>query len=245
MSTQLQPYTGNYGSTYYQTGAYPPPPPPYNTRRNAWWRGFLIASVIHWIIILLLLWLWTSYQESSTVTQAKFCLVVDKDPIIHEIQLPSNCEPKPQPKIRKPQPRRPKVTEIRQAPPRVAPPPPRTVNLPTPKQKPTSLVEEQDRVVQSYLNKLIARIKASRKYPPTALARQQEGEVLVGFNIVRDGTMDNIRVLRSSGYPILDRDAVKSLTKISPFEPIPQEMIDALGRDTFSFQIPIEYYIER
>lgn len=206
---------------------YPPPP-----LKRYWWRGFLVAALIHWVIILLLLWSWTSYQESRTVTKAQLCVVIDKDPIIHELRLPSACEPAPPKPKSKPKPR----PAPKPAPPRPQVQPPAPVVRSAPQS-----ADDANRFLQSYIEKLRARIRARRVYPPPSIAQREEGNVLVSFDLVRDGTIRNIRMVKSSGYPLLDDNAVHLLQKISPFEPIPETVIEGLGKNTFSFQIPIEY----
>lgn len=229
-STQLyNPYRNSVRADHHM-------PPP--LQRNRWWRGFLIASLIHWVIILLLLWSWTNYQESKTLTQVKMCLVLDKDPVIHELRLPLDCAPPPAP------------APVPQAKPKPAQPQPQveiptpvvkqTASRPTPK-PPQRVPEAASRFLQSYLDNLRARIRATRTYPPQSIENREEGDVMAGFTLFKDGTIRNIRVARSSGYLLLDENAVQSLRQVSPFDPIPNEIIKAFGKDSFNFEIPIEY----
>lgn len=48
----------------------------------------------------------------------------------------------------------------------------------------------------------------SRLYPFTAIRRNHEGETLVSFVVAKDGTVKNVSVARSSGYPELDQASV-------------------------------------
>jgi len=55
-------------------------------------------------------------------------------------------------------------------------------------------------------------------YPPLARRKGLQGTVLLGFGISGQGAIHNIRVVKSSGYTILDlaaQDAMQQLEKLS------------------------------
>ena len=58
-------------------------------------------------------------------------------------------------------------------------------------------------------------------YPPEARQRALFGEVLLAVRVRRDGTVDSIRVMRSSGEPVLDDAAEQIVRMAAPFPPIP------------------------
>jgi protein TonB len=74
---------------------------------------------------------------------------------------------------------------------------------------------------QSDRRALIGRIQASIQdalmYPPLARRRGMEGTVEAVFVIDSHGMPRNIRVLRSSGYRILDKQALRTIQKASPY----------------------------
>ncbi|WP_372523345.1 energy transducer TonB [Sulfuricaulis sp.] len=74
-------------------------------------------------------------------------------------------------------------------------------------------------------------------YPPFALRQGWEGEVLVALQISAEGEIRDIRVVRSSGYRILDEDALLILNKIGS---IPDARIWLSGR-TYRARIPVIY----
>jgi TonB family protein len=49
------------------------------------------------------------------------------------------------------------------------------------------------------------------KYPPAAVRRRLEGEVLLSVEVRADGTVGEVRVLKSSGHEELDAEAIKAL----------------------------------
>jgi protein TonB len=48
-------------------------------------------------------------------------------------------------------------------------------------------------------------------YPATSIYNREQGTVRIQFTILEDGTITNINIVRSSGYPDLDREAVRAL----------------------------------
>lgn len=58
----------------------------------------------------------------------------------------------------------------------------------------------------------------ARYYPPEAIRRNQEGSVLVGFDIDESGKVVNGKVVQSSGYESLDNAALAS-TSARTFKP--------------------------
>jgi protein TonB len=49
------------------------------------------------------------------------------------------------------------------------------------------------------------------EYPPSSIYNGEEGTVRIKFSILKDGKITNIQVVESSGYPDLDRAAVRAL----------------------------------
>ncbi len=62
-------------------------------------------------------------------------------------------------------------------------------------------------------------------YPSEAARRGQEGQVDVVFGIDRTGETSKIKVVRTSGYPLLDHAIIEAL-KIASFPPPPDGFID-------------------
>jgi len=58
-------------------------------------------------------------------------------------------------------------------------------------------------------------------YPPVARRMGWEGNVVVSFRIHPDGSASDIRVVRGSGFAVLDRNAVEAVRSASPFRTPP------------------------
>lgn len=97
-------------------------------------------------------------------------------------------------------------------------------------------------------NELRARIEARVRldlarhfeYPHVARLRGWEGDVLLGFVVQASGRLDGIRVLRGSGFAVLDRSAVDSLRHVAR---LPEAVAWLNGRD-LEVRLPILYRLE-
>lgn len=65
------------------------------------------------------------------------------------------------------------------------------------------------------------RVMASLHYPPMARRQGWRGVVRLEFTILTNGDVENLRVLQSSGYPLLDRQALRAVEAAAPFSPPP------------------------
>jgi protein TonB len=68
---------------------------------------------------------------------------------------------------------------------------------------------------------LIRRIEDAKRYPARARRLEMEGVTEVQFRITRDGTVEGVTVVKSSGFPLLDRASVETIKRAAPFPPIP------------------------
>jgi protein TonB len=63
---------------------------------------------------------------------------------------------------------------------------------------------------------LRGRIESRIVYPEEAVRRGQEGDVLLRIRIVRGGIPRAIRIVRSSGAPLLDEAALRGVVRATP-----------------------------
>lgn len=61
-------------------------------------------------------------------------------------------------------------------------------------------------------------------YPAEARLSLMEGKVLVLFSLVRDGSMTQIKIERSSGYDILDKEVLRAIKASVPFPSFPESI---------------------
>jgi periplasmic protein TonB len=76
-------------------------------------------------------------------------------------------------------------------------------------------------VQQRYLKENFAYIRdlitKQLVYPPMARRMNWSGKAMVSFTIVEDGSVHSIRVIQSSGYPLLDKSALDTVRQAAPF----------------------------
>jgi periplasmic protein TonB len=111
--------------------------------------------------------------------------------------------PKPEEKPQPPPPPKPEMT-IPEPKPEPAPLPPPTetkpIAVPPPQPKPEVSVTQRTLVIQM-----------SNDYPLEAKRRHEHGTVTLMVFISEQGVADKVEVLKSSGYPILDSDAIRKI----------------------------------
>lgn len=61
-------------------------------------------------------------------------------------------------------------------------------------------------------------------YPQEAVRRRIQGKVNIGFEILKDGRIDKVRILESSGYDILDNAWIEAIKLAAPFSPLPKDI---------------------
>mgnify|MGYP001220194172 CR=1 FL=1 len=93
------------------------------------------------------------------------------------------------------------------------------------------------RDARSYLGQIAAWIDANKTYPTAAKKAKEQGVVLIGFSIDRNGNLLASSVKHSSGHVHLDQAALTTLARAAPFPPIPQ----FIEKDTLSIAVPIDY----
>jgi TonB family protein len=77
----------------------------------------------------------------------------------------------------------------------------------------------------SRIDLIRASIERAKKYPAFAKERGQKGVVVVEFSINAKGRPENIRVMKSSGFSLLDAEATNTIVRAAPF-PVVKGSID-------------------
>ena len=74
-----------------------------------------------------------------------------------------------------------------------------------------------------YQDMIRRRIEASRKYPEAAKKQGTEGKVEIEFILNREGTLINVSLTGTSGSDMLDKEAIDTIKRASPYGPLPKE----------------------
>lgn len=78
------------------------------------------------------------------------------------------------------------------------------------------------------------RIERAKRYPALARRLGMEGTVHVEFRIARDGSVEGVKVAKSSGYPVLDEASVQAIKRAVPLPIVPGKI-----------RVPISYLLRK
>jgi TonB family protein len=73
----------------------------------------------------------------------------------------------------------------------------------------------------TYLAKIKARILRVWEYPPKAIEKNDEGDVVIKISIDADGRLAGVTLISSSGSAELDEGALSVVKNAAPYEPLP------------------------
>jgi protein TonB len=95
---------------------------------------------------------------------------------------------------------------------------------------------------QRYLMDMKSRIEFYWEYPQLAARNGWQGSLKINFKINRDGSVSDISLERSSGYPMLDDAAMTAVRLAGPFPPFPGNFsiddINIKGQFTYHLIVP-------
>jgi protein TonB len=134
------------------------------------------------------------------------------------------ARPKPPPPVARPAPEPQPESEPEPArqPPPASPPIARIEPAPAPAPGPTA--EQLEAVTrEQYRLELINAARGHNRYPPLARENNWEGEVRVRMQIGADGAV-SLGVEKSSGHPVLDRQAVEMFRRAQAQVPVPASL---------------------
>ena len=67
--------------------------------------------------------------------------------------------------------------------------------------------------------KLMEFLMMNMKYPESAIKAKQQGRAVVGFVVGKDGTVSDVYIEKSTGYDVLDNEAMRVVKSMPAWEP--------------------------
>lgn len=183
----------------------------------------------------------------SPVAPAPNPPIEPEPPPVEPVNTPRQRHPEtlPPPPIRTtaPRPARVDAATIVDRPARPAPPraPATSPTFVASTERPSRDGREATHLAEAYLAALVAEIERRKFYPRRARRLREEGTVTVRFLLLRDGRLTAIEIDRSSGSRHLDRAAIETVRRASPFRPLP----DTLAREQWRLSLPVVYRLHR
>ncbi len=96
-------------------------------------------------------------------------------------------------------------------------------------------VNVEKEFMDAHLGEIRALLIQNLRYPRNAQRLKMQGEVRISFRLKSDGSVENIEVVKSSGFEILDEDAKALIKNTAPQFPKPSKSI--------SLSIPLSYLL--
>lgn len=95
-----------------------------------------------------------------------------------------------------------------------------------------------------YLARIKSRIERVWGYPEEAWSNRVSGELLLVFTLNPGGSLTHIRLVHSSGFPVLDEEALRAVKAAAPFDPFPPQLGEEPWNIAASFRyfLPMRYY---
>jgi protein TonB len=121
----------------------------------------------------------------------------------------------------------------RQAP--TPPPPPMMRPAPATTAPPRAHAARSD--IDTWHGRILSQFERHKSYPPSAQSRGEKGVVQLAFSINREGQVVSSEVMRSSGHPSLDAEAVATARRAQPFPAPPADLAGA----RFDFTVPVRF----
>jgi len=90
-----------------------------------------------------------------------------------------------------------------------------------PKSKEPYQVNTEDLQYLSYIAQIARTLEMIWKYPREAGERGQEGQTVIKIVIMKDGTLAATELMQSSGYSLLDGEALRVVKRLAPYPPLP------------------------
>jgi len=91
--------------------------------------------------------------------------------------------------------------------------------------------------VELFTNNLAFHISKFKKYPRIAMRRNWQGMVLVRMVMLDNGNIQSLSIEKSSGYEVLDNEAMKMIERAKPLPKPP----DILAGDEVNIYVPVSF----
>jgi protein TonB len=91
----------------------------------------------------------------------------------------------------------------------------------------------------SYNRWLKIKVESVLKYPELAAISGYQGTLFIKFDIMKDGSLGGLEVLKPSGYKILDDEALRAIRASAPFQPLP----DDWNMERYSIRAAVIFYL--
>jgi TonB family protein len=111
--------------------------------------------------------------------------------------------------------------------------------------KRTVSLDSPEALFVNYLSRLKRRVQREWVYPEEAAKNGISGELHMVFTLNKAGSLIFIRLVHSSGFPILDEEALRAVKVAAPFDAFPPQMGDDPLNIAATFYYNLPRYLQR
>lgn len=139
-------------------------------------------------------------------------------PIVEQVKIVEEIKPQPETRELIVESKPIETSQLAQMEPKIIPP----VSTHQPITPP---VNAEEQYLDDHLSTIRDLLVKYRKYPSQAVRLKQEGAVKVTFRLKHNGEVEDVKVVGSSGYDILDEDALSLIKKTAEYFPKPPKSV--------------------
>ncbi len=99
--------------------------------------------------------------------------------------------------------------------------------------------EELKKSLLRYQDSIKQKIQKEKQYPRWALRSGHEGSTRITFSVLPSGRIEGLRLINSSGFDELDKEALDAVRRASPFLSFPEVLKD----DEIKVELDIVFHI--
>lgn len=89
----------------------------------------------------------------------------------------------------------------------------------------------------NYNSKVLARLRAAKKYPAAARSKGIEGTAVISFTISSSGNLTSVRLVKGAGHALLDNAVAAMARDAAPFPAFPQ----TIAKNQLTFRVPVQF----
>lgn len=107
-------------------------------------------------------------------------------------------------------------------------------SVPTPREVPNIFDKG---ALKGYIGQVQRIIEGAKRYPEASRRAGRQGKLKVQFTILKNGEVDDIKLLTKTPYPNLNREAMAAIKRAAPFSNIP----DSIMRESLKVILPFRF----
>ena len=91
--------------------------------------------------------------------------------------------------------------------------------------------------LKSYIGQVQRVIEGAKRYPEGARRAGRQGKLKVQFTILKNGEVNNVRLITETPYPNLNREAMAAVKRAAPFSGFP----DSIMKKSLKIILPFRF----